>query len=195
LVLVALDAAEVSRVALTSIDPTRPAAAVTFAGAPAEPLGALGAGQQLAQRILDRAAAFAAFEQIGGADHVLERTCAYALERRAFGRPIGANQAIKHKLADIYIKNQIARSNAYYGAWALGHGVDALPAAAAAARIAGCEAYWLAAKESIQVFGGIGVTWDEDAHLFYRRAAHLSVVAGGPRYWRDRLATALISLH
>ncbi|WEK02246.1 MAG: acyl-CoA/acyl-ACP dehydrogenase [Candidatus Sphingomonas phytovorans] len=195
LVLLELDDATVARAPLTVIDPTRPAAALTFDQAPGEILGLPGTGNELARQVLDRAAAFAAFEQIGGADHVLERTCAYALERRAFGRPLGANQAIKHKLADIYIKNQVARSNAYYAAWALGDRSGALAGAAAAARIAGCEAYWQAAKESIQVFGGIGVTWEEDAHLFYRRAAHLSVVAGAPRYWRDRLATTLIDQH
>ncbi len=195
MVLVELDDKTVARSPLSVIDPTRPAAALTFDQTPGEVLGSPGNGKELARQILDRAAAFAAFEQIGGADHVLERTCAYALERRAFGRPLGANQAIKHKLADIYIKNQIARSNAYFAAWALGDGTESLVSAASAARIAGCEAYWLAAKESIQVFGGIGVTWEEDAHLFYRRAAHLSVMAGAPRYWRDRLATALIDQH
>jgi alkylation response protein AidB-like acyl-CoA dehydrogenase len=195
LALADLRAGGVERTALSLIDPTRGAVEMNLAGVPARPLGAEGEGVALAKAILDRAAVFAAFEQIGGADRVLERTCAYALERRVFGRPLGANQAIKHKLADFYIRNQLARSNAYYAAWALGHSAEALPAAAAAARIAGCEAYWLASKESIQIHGGIGVTWEEDSHLFYRRSVSLSVVAGAPRYWRDRLSAALIAQH
>ncbi len=90
----------------------------------------------LAEQVLDRAAVLLAFEQVGGADRALEMAKDYALERYAFGRPIGSYQAIKHKLADIYVKNELARSNAYYGAWALSAGAAELPLAAAAARVA-----------------------------------------------------------
>jgi alkylation response protein AidB-like acyl-CoA dehydrogenase len=115
----------------------------------------------------------------------------YALHRYAFGRPIGSYQAIKHKLADIYIKNELARSNAYYGAWALETGAAQLPVAAAAARVSACEAFWFAAKENLQTHGGMGYTWEVDCHLFYRRAQQLGLVAGGAKAWKERLVSQL----
>ena len=132
-----------------------------------------------------------AFEQSGGADKCLEMAKAYALERYAFGRVIGSYQAIKHKLADIYVKNELARSNAYYGAWALNTNAPELPVAASAARIAGSEAFWFASKENIQTHGGMGFTWDVDAHLFYRRSRQLALVAGAPKVWKERLVGQL----
>ena len=141
--------------------------------------------------ILDRGAALMAFEQLGGADRCLEIARDYALERYAFGRPIGSYQAIKHKLADIYVKNELARSSAYYGAWALESGASELPLAAASARVAACDAYWNAAKENLQTHGGIGFTWQMDCHLFYRRAQQLGLVAGGAKAWKERLVSQL----
>ena len=98
----------------------------------------------------------------------------YALERYAFGRLIGSYQAIKHKLADIYVKNELARSNAYYGAWALNAGAAELPMAASAARVAASDAFWFASKENIQTHGGMGFTWEVDCHLYYRRSRQLA---------------------
>jgi alkylation response protein AidB-like acyl-CoA dehydrogenase len=115
----------------------------------------------------------------------------YALGRYAFGRVIGSYQAIKHKLADMYVKNEVARSNAYYGAWALNTSAAELPAAASAARIAGSEAYWFASKENIQTHGGMGFTWEVDCHLYYRRSRQLALVAGGPKVWKERLVNQL----
>ena len=115
----------------------------------------------------------------------------YALERYAFGRVIGSYQAIKHKLADMYIKTELARSNAYYGAWALGEGGTDLKIAAASARVAATEAYWFAAKESLQTHGGMGYTWDVDCHLYYRRSQQLGLVAGGSKAWKERLVSQL----
>jgi alkylation response protein AidB-like acyl-CoA dehydrogenase len=116
---------------------------------------------------------------------------AYALERYAFGRQIGSYQAIKHKLADVYVKNELARSNAYYGAWALNAGAAELPIAAAAARVAASEAFWFASKENIQTHGGMGFTWEVDAHLYYRRSRQLALVAGAPAVWKERLVSQL----
>ena len=115
----------------------------------------------------------------------------YAKNRYAFGRPIGGNQAIKHKLADMYVKNEVARSNCYYGAWALSTGAAELPEAAAAARVAASEAYWFASKENIQTHGGMGFTWEVDCHLYYRRAKLLAVQAGSPKVWKEKLVRAL----
>ncbi|MEO8926423.1 MAG: acyl-CoA dehydrogenase family protein [Caulobacteraceae bacterium] len=191
LYLVELAGDGVRRETLETLDPTRGAARLTFTGAPAQPLGESGEGMALAEAVLNRAAVLLAFEQVGGADRALEMARDYALGRYAFGRPIGSYQAIKHKLADIYIKNELARSNAYYGAWALNDGAAELPVAAAAARVAASEAFWFAAKENLQTHGGMGFTWDVDCHLFYRRAQQLGLVAGGAKAWKERLVAQL----
>ena len=187
LFLVDLKGAGVMVEPLDVLDPSRGGARVTLAGASAERLGAAGEGLALLSRIDDRAAVLFAFEQLGGADRCLEMARDYALERYAFGRPIGSYQAIKHKLADVFVKNSVARANAYYGAWALSADAPELPVAAAAAHIAGAAAYWLAAKENIQTHGGIGVTWEADCQLFYRRSRHLALILGSPRLWKRRL--------
>ncbi len=176
---------------LKSLDPTRSVARVTFDGAPATRLGAAGEGFALMEAVFDRAAVLIAFEQVGGAERCLEMAREYAMGRYAFGRVIAGYQAIKHKLADMYVKNQVARSNAYYGAWALNTSAAELPVAASAARIAGSDAFWFASKENIQTHGGMGFTWDVDAHLFYRRSQQLALVAGAPKVWKERLVSQL----
>ncbi|MDP4926281.1 acyl-CoA dehydrogenase family protein [Sphingorhabdus sp.] len=191
LYLVDLRGEGVTRQAVSNIDPTRGAASISFDGASVEPLGEVGKGLQMLKSIQERGAILLAFEQLGGADRCLEMARDYALERYAFGRPIGSYQAIKHKLADVFVKNEVARANAYYGAWALSTDASELPVAAAAARVAGSAAYWLASKEMIQTYGGIGVTWEADCHFFYRRARHLGLVIGAPRDWKRRLADGL----
>ncbi|MEZ5849975.1 MAG: acyl-CoA dehydrogenase family protein [Hyphomicrobiaceae bacterium] len=181
----------VVREAVETIDPSRKQARLTFAGVACEPLGAAGDGEGLLRRIEDRAAILFAFEQVGGAQVALEMARDYALERYAFGRPIGSFQAIKHKLADVYVAVELARSNAYYGAWALANDAPELATAAAAARVAASEAYFLASKENIQVHGGMGYTWAFDCHLHYRRSKMLGVTLGSARKWKDRLITQL----
>lgn len=182
--------ASVTAEVLATLDPTRSAARVTFADSPAERLGSED-GIAATEAVLDRAAVLLAFEQLGGADRALEMAKAYALERHAFGRAIGGYQAIKHKLADVYVKNEVARSNAYYGAWALNSGAAELPLAAATARVAASEAFWFASKENVQTHGGIGFTWEADPQLYYRRSRQLSLVAGAPALWRERLVSQL----
>ena len=191
LVLVALDQPGVTRTTVETLEPTRSHAEIVFDGADAERLGEAGEGRSLYRRLLDRAAVLLAFEQLGGASVCLDMANDYAKERHAFGRPIGGNQAIKHKLADMYVKNEVARSNAYYGAWALSTDAAELPEAAAAARLAASEAYWYASKENIQTHGGMGFTWEVDCHLYYRRAKLLAVQAGAPAQWKEKLVHAL----
>ena len=181
----------VTREAVSTLDPTRGMARASFDCAPVQPIGTPGDGLALLGRVHERGAILLAFEQLGGADRCLEMARDYALERYAFGRPIGSYQAIKHKLADVFVKNEVARANAYYGAWALSTDAPELPLAAAAARVAGSAAYWMASKEMIQTFGGIGVTWEADCHFFFRRARHLGLVVGAPRDWKRRLADRL----
>ncbi len=191
LVVVALDQDGISRSSIETIEPTRSHAEITFNGASAERLGGQGDGEALYAEILNRAAVLLAFEQVGGASICLDMATDYAKERQAFGRPIGGNQAIKHKLAEMYVKNEVARSNSYYGAWALSTDAGELPEAAAAARVAASEAFWFASKENIQTHGGMGFTWEVDCHLFYRRAKLLAVQAGAPAVWKEKLVRAL----
>jgi len=191
LVLVDLNASGVIRERQDSLDPSRKRARLTFHDAAAELLGSAGEGWALQRRILDRAAVLMAFEQVGGADVCLRMAKDYALTRYAFGRPIGSFQAIKHKLADMYIANELARSNAYYGAWALSTNARELPLAAAAARISATQAFDFAANENVQIHGGIGFTWEADCHLFQKRARDLALALGPQRVWKDRLVSEL----
>ena len=181
----------VARESVETIDPSRGHARLVFTGAAAELLGAAGEGLSLIDRVFDRAAVLFAFEQVGGAQAALDMAKGYALERYAFGRPIGSFQAIKHKLADIYVATELARSNAYYGAWALANNAPDLPVAAAAARVSASQAFDLASRENIQTHGGMGYTWAFDCHLYYRRAKLLSLAIGSTRLWKDRLVSEL----
>ncbi len=181
-----LTASTVSRRTLATVDPSRNHARIDFAGAEVDKLGEQ-TGWPVVQRLLERAAILVAFEQVGGADASLEMARGYALERYAFGRPIGSFQAIKHKLADVYVAIELARSNAYYGAWALSVDTAELPLAAATARVSATEAFHLASKENIQTHGGIGFTWDVDCHLYYRRSKQLGLALGGAPWWKNRL--------
>jgi len=183
------DLTGVRRRDLQTLDPTKNHARLEFNATPVQALGSGGWGS--VQRVLDRAAILFAFEQVGGADACLQMAREYAQERFAFGRPIGSFQAIKHKLADMYVALELARSNAYYGAWALGADATDLALAAATARVSATEAFHLASKENIQIHGGIGFTWAVDCHLFYRRSKQLGLSIGSAPFWKDRLVDLL----
>jgi len=187
LFLVDMKAEGVETKALNNVDPTRGQAEITFRNCKAEPLGAAGEGWSLVLQVLDRAAVLLSFEQVGGADRALEMGRDYALDRIAFGRPIGSFQAIKHMLADMYVSATLARSNCYYGAWALSTNASELPEAAAAARISATQAFQHCAKNNIQVHGGMGFTWEFDCHLYYRRANATALSLGSMSYWEDTL--------
>ena len=189
--LVLADLEGVDRTPVETVDPSRSHARIRFDGAAGELLGAAGDGWAAMERVFDRAAILFAFEQVGGAQACLDMATEYAKSRYAFGRPIGSFQAIKHKLADMYIALELARSNALYGAWALANDASDLPTAAAAARVAAIQAYALASKENIQTHGGMGYTWEVDAQLYYRRAALLAQAVGGERRWKDKLIARL----
>lgn len=191
LCLVPLDRNGVSRARVETLDPTRSHARIDFDSASAELIGDAGEGWELTRRILDRAAVLFAWEQVGGANAALEQAKEYAMGRYAFGRPIAGFQAIKHKLANIFVKNTLARSNCYYGAWALSTDAGELPLAAATARVSAIQAYYFASKENIQTHGGMGFTWEFDCQLHYRRAKLLSVNIGSERLWQERLIAAV----
>lgn len=191
LAIVDLKAAGVSREVLRTIDPTRSHATITFKDTPAELMGPAGKGWAQLSRVFDGAAVLFAFEQVGGSEAAIEMARDYSLERYAFGRQIGSYQAIKHKLADMYVKKELAKSNAYFGAMMLNDEGAELPEAAAAARIAGSDAYVFAAQESLQTHGGIGYTWEADTQFHYRRAKLLALTLGSSAQWKEKLAARL----
>lgn len=191
LYLVPTDQSGVSVERVATLDPTRGHGRLTLRDAAAEPLGKPGEGWALTQKLLDRAAVLFAWEQVGGAQAALEQAREYALGRYAFGRPIASYQAIKHKLATMYVKNTLARSNCYYGAWALNTDAAELPLAAATARVSATQAYYFASKENIQTHGGMGYTWEFDCQFYYRRAKLLSLAIGSEREWQNKLIQAV----
>ena len=183
--------ASVTREAVNSLDPSKPQARVRF---DATPVAALGAADEAALSTLkDRAAVLLAFEAIGGCHAAMDAGMDYTKERYAFGRPVASFQAIKHKFADMFVALELARANAYYGAWALSVDAPDLPLAAATARVSATDAYWLISKENLQAQGGMGFTWEFDCHLYYRRAQLLSSVIGTLPQWKDKLATRLLA--
>jgi len=186
LAIVDLNGDGVQREAVETVDPTRSHASITFSNAAAE-----GLGDDILDTLLSRAAILFAFEQVGGADACLAMSKSYSVERYAFGRAIGSFQALKHKMADIYVKNELARSNAYFGAMVLTENAPELPVAAAAARVSATDAYHFASKENIQIHGGIGFTWEFDAQFYYRRSKLLALAIGGPLTWKEKLVCAL----
>ena len=176
---------------LDTLDPTRPSSQIEFSNVACSVLGEKGEGWSMIQNILNRAAVLFAFEQVGGAQVALDEAKKYSIERYAFGKPIGSFQALKHKMADMYVKNELAKSNAYYGAWALSTDSMELPVAAAGARVSATEAFHYASKENIQIHGGVGFTWEYDCHLFYRRSKLLSLNLGSIRKWKENLISNL----
>ena len=176
---------------LETIDPTRPACTVNLKGAICEMLGEKGNGWNMIENIFNRAAVLFSFEQVGGAQVSLDEAKKYSLERFAFGRPIGSFQSLKHRMADMYVKIELARSNAYYGAWALSTDSAELPVAAAGARVSASDAFNYSSQENIQIHGGVGFTWEYDCHLFYRRSKLLSLNIGSQRQWKENLISNL----
>jgi alkylation response protein AidB-like acyl-CoA dehydrogenase len=192
LTLLDLSTKGVTRTPIESFDPSRSLAKLELRDAGAELLGGVDGGAERVATLLDRAAVVIGFEQLGGATRALEMTREFAMGRYAFGRPIASFQALKHRLADLYAKIEIARSNGYYAAWALSSGNDELALAACSFRAAASDAFEAAAQEMIQIHGGVGFTWEYDCHLFYRRARWLAAAIGTASSWRDVLVTRLV---
>ncbi len=154
-------------------------------------LGAPGSAGPLLARLFDRAAVALAFEQVGGAQRCMEMSVEYAQQRYQFGRPIGSFQAIKHKCADMLVAVESARSAAYYAGWAASADEDELRIVAPLAKSTCSDAYFSVAAETIQVHGGIGFTWEHDAHLYFKRAKTDELLFGDPVRWRGILADRL----
>ena len=181
-------ASGLTRTPLATMDQTRKQARLDFAAAPARLVGEDGGGGAALAKMLDLAAVALAAEQVGGAQRCLDMSVQYAKERIQFGRPIGSFQAIKHKCADMLMQVESAKSAAYYAAWAAAEDSDELPVVASLAKSYCSEAYFSAAADNIQIHGGIGFTWEHDAHLYFKRAKSSELLFGDPAYHRELLA-------
>jgi alkylation response protein AidB-like acyl-CoA dehydrogenase len=172
---------------MTTLDPTRPMAALTFDQAPAVLIGAEGQGGRLMSRVLDLACVALGAEQAGGARQCLQMSAGYARTRFQFGRPIGSFQAVKHKCADMLVRVELAEAAAREAARLADEAAPEFGVAAATAHICCSQAYLFAATENIQVHGGIGFTWEHPAHLYFRRAKSSELLFGGPAVYHERL--------
>jgi len=192
LALVDLSAGGVAREPLKGLDQLRKHARLTFTDAPAELMDGASTDETL-RRLYDRAAIFSAFEQVGAAEDAMLMARDYTLQRYTFGRPLASYQAVKHNLANILVMVELARANALYAAAVLEADAPDLGVAAATARVAATRAYETAARENLQLHGGIGFTWEADCHFHYRRARLLALNLGSAEVWEGRLIDALVA--
>ena len=184
---VSADAAGVTRSLLPAMDPTRKLARIDFDGMQAQRLGDGQGGATALDRTLDQAAIALANEMIGGAQALFDSAVEYAKLRVQFGRTIGSFQAIKHKCADMLLELELAKSAAYYAAQAAATDDPEWPALACLAKASASETYLHIAAETIQIHGGIGFTWENDTHLWFKRAKSSEVFLGEPHYHRELL--------
>jgi alkylation response protein AidB-like acyl-CoA dehydrogenase len=182
------DVAGLTRTQLATLDQTRKQAKLDFAGVPARPLGDATNGWPAVEKTLQHASVGLCNEMVGGAQKVLDMSVEYAKVRVQFGRPIGSFQAIKHKCADMLLEVESAKSAAYYAAGVAAEDSDELPVIASLAKAYCSDAYFHASAENIQIHGGIGFTWEHDAHLYFKRAKSSEVLLGDATYHRELLA-------
>ena len=176
---------ELEKTPLVTMDATRKLARLQFNGVEAKPLGdGNGAGAAFAKTMQQAAIALAS-EMVGGAERLRESAVDYAMMRMQFGRPIGSFQAIKHKCADMLVDVELAKAAAYYAAAAAADEDEDLPAIASLAKASVSDAYMKTAIDTIQIHGGIGFTWDNDTHLWFKRAKSSEVFLGDAHYHRE----------
>lgn len=183
--------AGLNRTKLDTMDQTRPLAMIELSEVriPASNrIGEEGAAWPIIETVTDIAVVALAAEQVGGAQKCLEMAVEYAKVRIQFGRPIGSFQAIKHKCADMLVQVESAKSAAYYAAWATSEQNEEVAIVAPLAKSYCSEAYFFCAAENIQIHGGIGFTWEHDAHLYFKRAKSSELMFGDPAFHRARLA-------
>jgi alkylation response protein AidB-like acyl-CoA dehydrogenase len=191
LFVVPAETARLARRALATMDMTRKQAEVTLnqVRVPATALlGGADSGDRTLARALDLAKVALACEQVGGAERCLDMSVEYAKTRVQFGRPIGSFQAIKHKLADMFVEVESARSASYYAAFTAAHDEAELPSAAALAKAFCSDVYFRVAAECIQIHGGVGFTWEHDAHLYFKRAKSSETLFGNAAFHRAVVA-------
>ncbi len=192
--LYAVDASSsgVQRRSLVTLDLTRPQAAVELTGT----TGRLVAGPAEAERVIEHAlqvgSALLAVEQVGAGQHLLDLAVDYAKSRLQFGRLIGSFQAVKHKLANLLVDLEHARSTAYHAVWALAEGSDDPALAVSIAQATASAALSRIAADTIQVHGGIGFTWEHQAHLYFKRATTDAALLGSAEQHRSRVAELVL---
>ena len=171
-----------------ALDPTRKLSRVSFADAAAEQVGRL--TEAGLNRLWDAICVALAHEMIGGAQHLFDSTVEYTRVRVQFGRPIGSFQALKHRCADLLMELEFAKAVVRHAGFRLAAGASESHTASMAKAMAG-DLYMQAAREAVQLRGGIGFTWEEDTHLWYKRAKSSEVFMGTPHFHRERMMCLL----
>jgi alkylation response protein AidB-like acyl-CoA dehydrogenase len=173
------------------MDATRKQSRLTFEATPARLIGAAGHAEEWLREMLVTATVCLCGEQVGGAKRLLEISVEYAKTRQQFGRFIGSFQAIKHKCATLYLETESAGAVARYAAWTIDEDMDDAVVAASMAKSYCSDVFTHAAAENIQIHGGVGFTWDNDGHLYLRRAKTSEVFLGDAVHHRNLLAEHL----
>ncbi|MCF6389936.1 acyl-CoA/acyl-ACP dehydrogenase [Mycobacterium sp. MBM] len=186
------DGPGVRRTPLVTLDLTRPQADIELSDAPARLVAGPGEADRVITHALQIGSALLAVEQVGAAQHLLTLSVEYAKSRLQFGRPIGSFQAVKHRLAEGMVDLEHARSAAYHAVWALSDGSDDPALAASIAQALASTAFSRIAADTIQVHGGIGFTWEHQAHLYLKRAATDAALLGSAEAHRDRVARMVL---
>jgi alkylation response protein AidB-like acyl-CoA dehydrogenase len=184
-------ASGLTRTPLATLDQTRGMARLEFASTPARLIGAEGAGAATLGHTLNVAAVAQGAEQLGGAQRALDMTLDYLKLRHQFGRALGSFEALKHRCADLLMEVESARSAITYAAWAVAQDDEELPVVASLVKAYASETFFHVAAECIQMHGGIGFTWEHDAHLYFKRAKSSELFLGGVEHHRDALADRL----
>jgi alkylation response protein AidB-like acyl-CoA dehydrogenase len=177
---------------MPSLDRTRPLYAIDFDQARVDVLATGHAAQAALDRALDIATVATVSEMVGGMQRIMEISIDYAKTRKQFGKPIGQFQAVQHQCADMLLLTESSRSAAYYAAWALNEGAPDARTAVSVAKAYASDAYREVGNRGIQVHGGMGFTWENDLHLYYRRAKAAEIAFGDAAFHRERIARAVI---
>ncbi len=201
LFLLPADTAGVSTSWLPTMDQARKQASVSLVDVTLNAdalMGEAGAGWTALAKIIDLASVALAAEQVGGCQQLLDMTVDYTAERVQFNRPIASFQAVKHKAADMMLQTEVARSGVYYAACVAQEALEGgelaaeLPEAASVAKSYCSDAYFAIAGDALQLFGGVGFTWEYDVHLYFKRAKSSEHMLGNGAVHRERLATLLL---
>lgn len=177
---------------MPSIDRTRQLYSVEFDDAPAEVLARGDQAQAALDRAMDIATVALVAEMVGGMQRIMELSVEYAKTRKQFGKPIGQFQSVQHQCADMLLLTESSRSAAYYAAWALNENSADARTAVSVAKSYASEAYREVGNRGIQVHGGMGFTWENDIHLYYRRAKASEIAFGDAAFHRERIASAVV---
>jgi len=178
----------VSVTPMPAMDLTRSVYAVRLDNTPAEKLGEASG----MERATDVATAALVAEMVGGMQRILDMSVEYAKTRKQYGKPIGAFQAVQHQCADMYLETESSRSAAYYAAWALDHDPAKAATAVSIAKMYASDACRTVGNRGVQVHGGMGFTWENDLHLYYRRAKASETMLGDATFHRERIARLVI---